>query len=105
PAIDAGNSSQTTDQRGRVRPVDDPNVANAGGGNGADIGAYERSTFQVTTTADADDGACTTVFIGNGCTLREAINAANSSSGEISFAPTLTSGGPATINLLTVLPA
>jgi len=104
PAIDAGNSSQTTDQRGRTRPVDDPNVANASGGNGSDIGAYETNPFQVNTTADADDGACTAVGIGNGCTLREAVNAANSSPGDISFAPALTSGGPATINLLTALP-
>ena len=41
PAIDAGNSALTTDQRGRVRPFDFPNVANAAGGNGSDIGAFE----------------------------------------------------------------
>jgi CSLREA domain-containing protein len=105
PAIDAGNSSQTTDQRGRTRPTDDPNVTNASGGNGADVGAYETNPFQVNTTADADDGACTALGIGNGCTLREAIIAANSTPGEISFASALTSGGPATINLLTALPA
>lgn len=42
PALDAGNSSGlTTDQRGLPRPIDDPNVANAEGGDGSDIGAYE----------------------------------------------------------------
>ena len=43
-AIDKGNSAlsgQTTDQRGFARPVDNPNVTNASGGNGADIGAFE----------------------------------------------------------------
>jgi CSLREA domain-containing protein len=41
PAIDAGNSSLTTDQRGQARPIDDPGVANAAGGNASDIGAFE----------------------------------------------------------------
>jgi hypothetical protein len=42
PAIDAGHSGGlTTDQRGLPRPIDDPNVANAEGGDGSDIGAYE----------------------------------------------------------------
>ncbi len=39
-AIDAGNSTLTTDQRGSMRPVDDPNSPN-GAGNLADIGAFE----------------------------------------------------------------
>ena len=105
PAIDAGNSSTTTDQRSLTRPFDDPNVANAAGGNASDIGAYELNNLQVNTAADADDGACTQPGTGNGCTLREAITAANSSSGDITFAPALTAGGPATIDLLTALPA
>jgi len=42
PAIDKGASGTlTTDQRGLIRPVDAPNVANAAGGDGADIGAVE----------------------------------------------------------------
>ncbi len=42
PAIDKGNSSGlTTDQRGRLRPYDFPALANATGGDGSDIGAYE----------------------------------------------------------------
>jgi len=39
-AIDAGNSTLTTDQRGATRPVDDPNSPN-GTGNLADIGSFE----------------------------------------------------------------
>jgi CSLREA domain-containing protein len=41
PAIDRGISSLTTDQRGFVRPVDSLSVANAAGGDGSDIGAFE----------------------------------------------------------------
>ncbi len=41
PALDAGNSSLTTDQRGAARPYDDPNIPNATDGNGSDIGAFE----------------------------------------------------------------
>jgi hypothetical protein len=47
PAIDKGKRdaismlSAATDQRGEPRPFDDPNIANAGGGDGSDIGSYE----------------------------------------------------------------
>ena len=42
PAIDAGSSfGEATDQRGDPRPVDFPGVANAAGGDAADIGAFE----------------------------------------------------------------
>ncbi len=41
-AIDAGHSSGSTiDQRSFVRPCDDPLIANATGGDGADVGAFE----------------------------------------------------------------
>lgn len=47
PAIDQGKSNAImatgTDQRGEPRPFDDPNVPNASGGDGSDIGAYEGS--------------------------------------------------------------
>ena len=42
PAIDQGNSAgASTDQRGRLRPVDNPGITNASGGDGSDIGAFE----------------------------------------------------------------
>lgn len=42
PAIDKGNSADSaTDQRGFVRVVDSPTIANASGGDGSDIGAFE----------------------------------------------------------------
>jgi len=40
PAVDAGNGSGATDQRGKLRPFDFPSVGNATG-NGSDIGAFE----------------------------------------------------------------
>ncbi|MFY9621540.1 MAG: choice-of-anchor Q domain-containing protein [Pyrinomonadaceae bacterium] len=106
PAIDAGNSAQTTDQRSQPRPVDDPTVTNAATSNATDMGAYESHNLEVNTVIDGDDGSCTLLATGNGCTLREAINAANVQTGAeaISFAPALTSGGPATISLLSALP-
>ena len=73
---------------------------------GIDIGAYESSKLEVNSLADTNDGACTDLGIGNGCTLREAITAANTRSGaeSITFAPALTSGGAANIILVTALP-
>jgi len=48
PAIDAGNSSLKTDQRGSTRPADNLSITNATNGDGSDIGAFE---VQVTTAA------------------------------------------------------
>jgi hypothetical protein len=46
PAVDAGKSfGLATDQRGGRRPVDEPGTANASGGDGSDIGAYERNSM------------------------------------------------------------
>ncbi len=44
PAIDksAAVAGMTTDQRGANRPYDFPTIPNAAGGNGSDIGAFER---------------------------------------------------------------
>jgi len=43
PALDKGNSfGSTTDQRGNPRPVDQPSIPPASGGDNSDIGAYER---------------------------------------------------------------
>jgi hypothetical protein len=42
PAVDQGTADGlTADQRGRRRPVDLSSIANASGGDGADIGAFE----------------------------------------------------------------
>ena len=51
PAIDQGNSGGlNTDQRGLPRPFDDPAVPNASGGDGTDIGTFERQTSTSTPT-------------------------------------------------------
>ena len=53
PALDKGNSAGlATDQRGVGRPVDDPGLPNATGGDGADIGAFERSALAVVSAAN-----------------------------------------------------
>ncbi|HVS81721.1 MAG TPA: LamG-like jellyroll fold domain-containing protein [Pyrinomonadaceae bacterium] len=80
PAIDAGDDcvlttdgcsdgqpGVTTDQRGVARPQ----------GSHVDIGAFELQTYVVNTTADHDDTVCDA----SDCTLREAINAANTHPG------------------------
>jgi CSLREA domain-containing protein len=108
PAIDGGNSALTSDQRGQGRPQDNQTVTNAAAGNASDIGAFESpAVYEINSTADADDGDCTAVGTGNGCTLREALIKANNEAGAetISFAPALTGSGPAAITLLSALPA
>ncbi|HZJ16010.1 MAG TPA: CSLREA domain-containing protein, partial [Chthoniobacteraceae bacterium] len=82
--LDKGNSfGLATDQRGASRPFDAPNLPNANGGDGSDIGAVEGDVgvpgpqFIVTTLDDHDD-AVAGYF---DCTLREAINAANYTAG------------------------
>jgi hypothetical protein len=42
-----GHSAIITDQRGFARPVDSPSIANASGGDGSDIGAYEVQSDQL----------------------------------------------------------
>ncbi len=105
PAIDKGNTALKTDARGLTRPVDLPQVSNASGGNGSDIGAYEKQAasgyasgpdFVVTNTGDTDNGCTPT-----NCSLREAINAANSSpdTSKISFDATVFTAPRKTIAL------
>jgi CSLREA domain-containing protein len=69
PALDAGKSPVgiTTDQRGSTRPVDFPSVPNGpGGGNGADIGSFERQsgeTSRVISPFDFDGDGKTDIGI------------------------------------------
>ena len=61
PAIDKGKRNTisaipaATDQRGEPRPFDDPNVANANGGDGSDIGAYEADLRLVSAAKASSD--------------------------------------------------
>jgi hypothetical protein len=78
PVIDQGhNGASITDQRGLPRPYDKPDVPNAPGGNGSDIGAFEASyaTLLVTNLNDSGPGS-----------LRQTIlNAASVDSNTIAF--------------------
>jgi hypothetical protein len=54
-ALDAGHSGGvTTDQRGLTRPCDNDSLANAAGGDGADVGAFEEQVLCVTPNAPPD---------------------------------------------------
>jgi hypothetical protein len=76
PAIDQGNATGT-DQRGAAR-VDNPDVPNTEGGNGSDIGAYERTIpLIVSDPSDVTDGD----FSEGNLSLREAITLTNDSPG------------------------
>jgi CSLREA domain-containing protein len=59
-------------------------------------------TFTVNSAADTDDGACTTAIVG--CTLREAINAANANSGTDTINFNIIGSGLHTISPATALP-
>ena len=79
----------TTDQRGFPE--------HACGGGKVDAGSVQINPLVVTTTADSNDGACTTTT----CSLRDAITAANTTgNGDISFK----SGVTGTITLGSELP-
>jgi (2Fe-2S) ferredoxin len=55
PAIDAGGPVDlATDQRGFPRPVDLPYAPNTPGGNGTDIGAFEKQVFDLPRRAQFD---------------------------------------------------
>jgi len=102
PALDKGKNFATddqgnpitSDQRGAAR-VDSPNFANASGGDGTDIGAFEMPVLILTVNSLGDnDDVCDAAD----CTLREAINAATATFNSIN----ITVSG--TINLSGVLP-
>jgi len=62
------------------------------------------TVYTVNSNLDTDDGACTATGTGNGCTLREAINAANNNAGKDTILFSITTGAQ-TITLTSSLPA
>ncbi|RYX81415.1 CSLREA domain-containing protein [bacterium] len=89
PAIDAGKSTLTTDQRGNARPINVANIPNAPGGNGSDIGAVEVNeapqsgmSLVVNKTDDHNDGVCGATD----CTLREALTFARANRESVPYA-------------------
>jgi hypothetical protein len=89
PAIERGHSSGVArDQRGLLRPVDTPALANAAGGDGSDIGAYEVQANQL--PGCSDDTIVTTNADSGPGSLRAKL--ASACSGQtITFAPDVTS--------------
>ena len=108
-AIDKGYGNSSTDQRGFTRPIDSPAIANATGGDGDDIGAYEVQPDQlvgcsdisllVNNTSDGGAGSLRAI-IANACggsTITFAANvrgAINLTSGELLINKNLTINGP-----------
>ncbi len=94
PVIDAGGNGLGGDARGLLRPVDFTHIANAGGGNGSDIGAYEvqistPSAVVASVSPAIGPGAVSVAFnsIGNGgpaATSYTAICGAGSAAGPTS---------------------
>jgi hypothetical protein len=103
PALDKGNSSgRTTDQRGAVRAFDIPTLVASSGGDNADIGAVEMQAIIVSNTLAEGTNNCNLIS----CTLRQAINTANTSTSafnDIIFASPLFNA-PQTIDLTSALP-
>lgn len=107
-AIDKGKSfGVLTDQRGGLRPIDNPTIANATDGDGSDIGAYEVGGMVVNSVADAadatiGDGVCATS--GGVCTLRAAFQELNASPSGGSIYFNLPGNAPHVIELQSALP-
>ena len=114
-AIEGGDSSgSNTDQRGFTRPVNTPAIANATGGDGSDIGAYEVQADQLpgcgntVVTNDNDSGPGSLRFVFANACDGETITFASSvaspiilTSGELLINKAMTISGPGA-NLLRV---
>jgi hypothetical protein len=117
PAIDrGGDGGVNTDQRGLARPVDSPAIANASGGDGTDIGAYEVqsdllpgcNTINLVVSNNNDSGAgWLRGVMANACAGSTITFASNVrgfitlTSNHLSFDKSLTINGPGA-NLLTI---
>lgn len=65
PIIDAGGAGLTVDGRGLLRPIDFTHLANASGGNGNDIGAFELQVATPTNVVGTpQNGAISVAFSG-----------------------------------------
>ncbi len=71
PATDKGSSGgDSSDQRGFSRPVDSPAIANASGGDGSDIGAFEDQSVcgdQIVTNNNDSGGGSLRAVIASAC--------------------------------------
>lgn len=105
PAINKGNLAGCTNQVGVPIETDQRGLARQAGQR-CDVGAVEVEvetlglTLSVNSLNDTDDGNCDT----NNCTLREAINKANSSAGTTIINFNLPGNFPQIINLTSCIP-
>ncbi len=76
PAIDKGTNftASATDQRGTQRPYDYSSVANASGGDGSDIGAFELNPPQLSIARTANNVVLTWSIHDTGFTLQSTTN-------------------------------
>ena len=73
-AIDQGHSSgSSTDQRGVQRPIDQAAIANAGGGDGSDIGAFEFDGIAVPPRGDFNGDGKPDYLLYNAATRQTAV--------------------------------
>jgi predicted outer membrane repeat protein len=94
-AFDANSNPLIFDERGFAM---DPTCASSS----VDIGAVQTNQYVVNSLIDTGDGSdnCNPLGTGTTCSLRDAIGDANTSGGDVTFLPTLTSAAnPGTINL------
>jgi hypothetical protein len=100
PAIDQGIVFPANDARGRTRPYDNPNIPNAPGGDGSDIGAVEvQAPIVVTNNNDSGPGslraATMTGFVGDTITFAPNVTGViNLTSGELRPSNSMTINGP-----------
>ncbi len=97
-AIDANSNPLAFDERGFAMD------ATCSSGS-VDAGAVQTNQYVVNSLMDTGDGSdnCNPIGTGTTCSLRDAIGDANSSGGDVTFLPSLTSvGTPGTINLSSV---
>jgi hypothetical protein len=92
-AIDQGHSSgSTTDQRGLTRPCDDATIANATGGDGADVGAFENQVACSNSPPDAVDDTATIVEDSGANTINVLANDTDANAGDTLTITAVTQG-------------
>jgi hypothetical protein len=97
-ALDKGHSSgSTTDQRGLTRPCDDATIANATGGDGGDVGAFENQVACANSPPDAVDDSVTILEDSGANTIDVLANDTDPNSGDTLTVTAVTQGTHGTV--------
>src|ERR1043166_1537082 len=97
PAIDKGKSFGTSsDQRGLVRPYDDPAIVNASGGDGSDIGAFELQAAATPTSTPTNTATNTPTSTPTNTPTNTPMPGAGSISGTITYGNAIVAGATPT---------